>query len=215
MAPYRLVILSSGEGTNLQNLIEHAAQSSGRICIQTVFSDRRSRSLERAKAAGIGAHYLAPDDFSSRNGFDAAMGDAIAACEPDLIVLSGYMRILGAAFVARFESRIINLHPSLLPLYPGLHTHRRVLEAGDSAHGATVHFVTEALDAGPGIIQCRIPVHEADDEDSLAARVHDVECLIFPRAVEWCAEGRVKFARGAATFDDMPLVGPVVVRDEG
>ena len=94
----------------------------------------------------------------SRGEFDAALGDAIAACEPELIVLSGFMRILGAAFVARFEGRIINLHPSLLPRYRGLDTHRRVLEAGDAVHGATVHFVTEALDAGPGIIQCGIPV---------------------------------------------------------
>ena len=215
MAPFRLVVLSSGEGTNLQNLIEHAAQSSDRIRIQAVFSDRRSRSLERAKAAGIAARHLALTEFTNRREFDAALADAIEACEADLIVLSGYMRILGAAFVARFEGRIINLHPSLLPRYQGLHTHRRVLAAGDSAHGATVHFVTEALDAGPGIIQCRIPVHEADDENSLAARVHQVEYLIFPRAVDWCAEGRVRFARGAAILDGMPLVGPVTVRHEG
>ena len=215
MAPFRLVVLSSGEGTNLQNLIEHAAQSSDRVRIQAVFSDQRSRSLERAKAAGIAARHLAPAEFASRREFDAALADAIKACEADLIVLSGYMRILGAAFVARFEGRIINLHPSLLPRYQGLHTHRRVLEAGDSAHGATVHFVTEALDAGPGIIQCRIPVHEADDEDSLAARVHRVEYLIFPRAVDWCAEGRVRFTRGAAILDGMPLLGPVTVRHEG
>ena len=215
MAPFRLVVLSSGEGTNLQNLIEHAAQSSDRIRIQAVFSDRRSRSLERAKAAGIAARHLALTEFTNRREFDAALADAIETCEADLIVLSGYMRILGAAFVARFEGRIINLHPSLLPRYQGLHTHRRVLAAGDSAHGATVHFVTEALDAGPGIIQCRIPVHEADDENSLAARVHQVEYLIFPRAVDWCAEGRVRFARGAAILDGMPLVGPVTVRHEG
>ena len=215
MAPFRLVVLSSGEGTNLQNLIEHAAQSSDRIRIQAVFSDRRSRSLERAKAAGIAARHLAPAEFTNRREFDAALADAIETCEADLIVLSGYMRILGAAFVARFKGRIINLHPSLLPRYQGLHTHRRVLAAGDSAHGATVHFVTEALDAGPGIIQCRIPVHEADDENSLAARVHRVEYLIFPRAVDWCAEGRVRFARGAAILDGMPLVGPVTVRHEG
>ncbi len=215
MAPFRLVVLSSGTGTNLQNLIEHTGKTSGRIRIQAVFSDRRSRSLQRAKAAGIDAHHLAMEDFSSRSEFDAALGDAIEACQPDLIVLSGFMRVLGAAFVARFEGRIINLHPSLLPRYPGLHTHRRVLEAGDSYHGATVHFVTEALDAGPGIIQCGFPVDETDDEASLEARVHDVEYLIFPRAVEWCAEGRVRFAPGTATFDGMPLAGPVAVRYEG
>ena len=122
------------------------------------------------------------------------------------------MRILGEPFVARFSDRIINIHPSLLPRYPGLNTHRRVLEAGDAFHGATVHFVTGRLDAGPGIIQCRVPVLAGDDEASLAARIHQVEYMIFPRAVEWCARGMVQFSDGVAIFDGMPLDGPVSLK---
>ena len=213
-APFSVVILSSGEGTNLQNLIEFASQSNDRVHISAVFSDQRSRSLERAGSAGIEAHYLAAKDFRDRVAYDAALADAIDACEPDLIVLSGFMRILGGAFVARFEDRIINIHPSLLPRFTGLHTHRRAIDAGDAFHGATVHFVTGELDAGPGIIQCRIPVLEGDDDASLAARIHEVEYMIFPRAVEWCARGLVKFSCGMAHFDGMPMIGPVMVKHE-
>ena len=212
--PFRVVILSSGEGTNLQNLVDHAARSDDRICVAAVFSDHRSRSLERARSAGIAAHHLSAKGFADREAYDAALGDAIEACEPDLIVLSGFMRILGKAFVARFGDRIINIHPSLLPKFKGLHTHRRVLDAGDAFHGATVHFVTEALDAGPGIIQCRIPVLAGDDEAGLAARIHEIEYMIFPRAVEWCASGLVKFSGGELTFDGMPMIGPVEVKHE-
>ncbi len=212
--PFDVVILSSGEGTNLQNLIDHAARSHDRIRIAAVFSDHRSRSLERARDAGIAAHHLSAKGFADREAYDAALGDAIEALEPDLIVLSGFMRILGKAFVARFGDRIINIHPSLLPKFKGLHTHRRVLDAGDAFHGATVHFVTEALDAGPGIIQCRIPVLAGDDEASLAARIHEVEYMIFPRAVEWCAGGLVQFTGDEAVFDGMPMIGPVQVKHE-
>ncbi len=209
---FRVVILSSGEGTNLQNLIDHAARSHDRIRVAAVFSDHRSRSLERAREAGIAAHRLSAKGFADREAYDAALGDAIEACEPDLIVLSGFMRILGKAFVARFDDRIVNIHPSLLPKYKGLHTHRRVLDAGDAFHGATVHFVTEALDAGPGIIQCRIAVLAGDDEASLAARIHEVEYAIFPRAVDWCASGLVRFTGDEAVFDGMPMIGPVQVK---
>lgn len=211
---FRVVILSSGEGTNLQNLIDHAARSHDRIRVAAVFSDHRSRSLERARSAGIAAHHLSAKGLANRRAYDAALGDAIAACEPDLIVLSGFMRILGEAFVARFSDRIINIHPSLLPKYKGLHTHRRVLDAGDACHGATVHFVTEQLDAGPGIIQCRIPVLAGDDEASLAARIHEVEYRIFPLAVEWCASGLVEFSGDAVIFGGMPMIGPVRVKHE-
>lgn len=213
-ASYRLVILSSGTGTNLQNLIDYAARSNARIRVSAVFSDQRSKSLERAQVADIPAHHLSAHDFPDRVAYDAALVDAIAAYRPDLIVLSGFMRILGEWFVASFADRIINIHPSLLPRCTGLHTHRRVLDAGDEFHGATVHFVTEELDAGPGIIQCRIPVLQDDDEASLQARVHEVEYMIFPRAVEWCAAGLVKFSGGEALFDGLPMIGPVLVKHE-
>lgn len=214
MTPFRIAILSSGEGTNLQNLIEFAARSEDRIRIAAVLSDQRCRSLERARRARIERRCLPVAEFADRAAFDTALGDAVDAHRADLIVLSGFMRILGGAFVTRFEGRIINVHPSLLPRFPGLHTHRRALDAGDTVHGATVHYVTEELDAGPGIIQGRIPVLAEDDEASLAARVHAVEYRIFPRAVMWCAEGRVEYRGGSATFDGMPLAGPVVVRHE-
>ncbi|MDE0005918.1 MAG: phosphoribosylglycinamide formyltransferase [Rhodospirillaceae bacterium] len=208
------MILSSGTGTNLQNLIDYAARSNDRIRVSGVFSDQRSRSLERARAAEIPAHHLSARDFPNRAAYDAALGDAISAYRPDLIVLSGFMRILGEAFVARFADRIVNIHPSLLPRFPGLHTHRRVLDAGEEFHGATVHFVTRELDAGPGIIQCRLPVFEHDDEASLQDRVHEVEYMIFPRAVELCATGLVKFSDGEALFDGIPMHGPVRVKHE-
>ena len=212
--PYGLVILSSGTGTNLQNLIDYAARSNGRIRVSAVFSDQRSRSLERARAAGIPAHHLSAHDFPNRDAYDVELVDAIVKYQPDLIVLSGFMRILGEWFVASFADRIINIHPSLLPRFTGLHTHRRVLDAGDEFHGATVHFVTEELDAGPGIIQCRIPVLQDDDEASLQVRVHEVEYMIFPRAVELCATGLVKFSDGEALFNGMPMRGPVLVKHE-
>ena len=215
MVPFKIAVLSSGEGTNLQNLIEFAARSNDRIHVVAVFCDQRCRSLTRARDAGIEAHCLEARRFADRAEFDTALGDAIDACDPGLIVLSGFMRILGEAFVARFRGRIINIHPSLLPRYPGLHTHRRVLDSGDTVHGATVHFVTEHLDAGPGILQCRVAVRAGDDEESLAARVHQAEYRIFPRAVAWCAEGRVRFSGDSAVFDDMPMAGPVEVLYEG
>ena len=213
-APYRLVILSSGTGTNLQNLIEYAARSHDRIRVSAVFSDQRSRSLVRARVAEIPAHHLSAHDYPDRAAYDAALVDAIAEYRPDLIVLSGFMRILGDRFVASFADRIINIHPSLLPRFPGLNTHRRALDAGDDFHGATVHFVTEELDAGPAIIQCRIPVLKGDNETSLQARVHEVEYMIFPRAVELCATGLVKFSDGEALFDGIPMIGPVLVKHE-
>ena len=134
--------------------------------------------------------------FASREAFDAALARAIDAYGPDLVLLAGFMRILTDGFIARYDRRLLNIHPSLLPAFPGLHTHRRALEAGVKVHGATVHLVTPALDDGPIITQGVVPVLADDTEESLAARVLDVEHRIYPQAVRWLAEGRIEFVAG-------------------
>jgi len=151
-------VLISGQGTNLQALIR--AQQTGELHsdIRAVFSDRiDAPGLERARQADIDARHLEPADFDDKPAFDAALAREILALEPELLVLAGFMRVLGPDFVETFRGRVLNIHPSLLPRFPGLNTHRRVLAAGDTVHGATVHFVTETLDGGPAVIQYRIP----------------------------------------------------------
>jgi phosphoribosylglycinamide formyltransferase-1 len=141
--------------------------------------------------------------------YDRALASALDACSPALIVLAGFMRILSPEFVAHFGGRVLNIHPSLLPKFPGLHTHRRALEAREAEHGATVHFVTEQLDGGPRIIQARVPVRPDDDEASLARRVQAGEHRIYPLAVEWFCAGRLRFQDGRAWLDGRPLTEPV------
>ncbi|HSG65838.1 MAG TPA: phosphoribosylglycinamide formyltransferase [Gammaproteobacteria bacterium] len=208
----RLVVLVSGEGTNLQALIDAESAEAARYSIVAVLSDRRdARGLERARRAGIPAQHLDPRSYAGRDAFDAALGDAIAAHEPGLIVLAGFMRILGADFVGRFAGRMLNIHPSLLPKLKGLHTHRRALENAETEHGATVHFVTAELDGGPTVIQYRTPVTDDDTEDTLSARVHAGEYIILPRAVGWFAEGRLRLQGASAVLDGKPLLEPVRV----
>lgn len=207
----RVVVLISGEGTNLQALID-AAASGAPFEVVAVFSDRAdARGLERARAAGIEAHHLDPREYADRAAFDAALADAIDEHAPGLIVLAGFMRILSPAFVTRFADRLLNIHPSLLPKFKGLHTHRRVLAEGETAHGATVHLVTPELDDGPPIMQYHIGVRPDDDEDTLAARVHEGEYLIYPRTVELFAEGRIRIDTGRVLLDEETLSSPVRV----
>lgn len=211
----RVAVLISGEGSNLQALIdaEHAGQLGARIV--TVVSNRgAARGLERARAAGIEALHLAPKRGQERADYDAALARLLAPRAPDLIVLAGFMRILGPALVERYAGRMLNLHPSLLPKYPGLDTHRRVLEAGDKWHGATVHFVTDELDGGPAIIQYRLPVRAGDTADSLAERVHKGEHVILPRAVSWFSAGRLRLAGGSVMLDERALHEPVAIGEE-
>jgi phosphoribosylglycinamide formyltransferase-1 len=148
-------------------------------------------------------------DPTARAAYDAALAAAVKECSPSLVVLAGFMRILSPQFVADFAGRMLNIHPSLLPKYPGLHTHRRVLQAREAEHGATVHFVTEQLDGGPPVIQARIAVTAADDEASLAARVQTLEHRIYPLAVRWFCEGRLRCENGRAWLDDRALNEPV------
>ena len=210
----RIAVLVSGEGTNLQALIDRAAagELSGEIC--GVLSDRRAaRGLERARAAGIAAAnvYVKPTQLAD---YDQAMIDALQALEPDLVVLAGYMRILSSHCVRAFGDRMLNLHPSLLPRHKGTDTHRRVLEAGDTHHGASVHFVTAELDDGPPVVQYRLTVGPGDSPESLSARVHAGEHIILPMAVQWFCEGRLQLDNGIVIFDDEPLDTPVIIEEQ-
>ena len=212
----RVAVLISGEGSNLQALIDAARSGQLGARIVTVVSNRgAARGLERARAAGIEALHLAPKRDQERADYDAALATLLAPREPDLVVLAGFMRILGPRFVETYRGRMLNLHPSLLPKYPGLDTHRRVLEAAEEWHGATVHFVTDELDGGPAVIQYRLRVGGGDTADSLAQRVHRGEHLILPRAVSWFAAGRLRLAGASVMLDGRALDAPVSVDEEG
>ena len=211
----RVAVLISGEGSNLQALLDAARAGQLGARIVTVVSNRGgARGLERARAAGIEALHLGAR-AQERADYDAALAELLAPREPQLIVLAGFMRILGPKFVELYAGRMLNLHPSLLPKYPGLDTHRRVLEAGDHWHGATVHFVTTELDGGPAIIQYRLGVRPDDTAESLAQRVHVGEHIILPRAVSWFAAGRLRLEGASVMLDGRALDAPVSVDEEG
>ncbi|WP_341937733.1 phosphoribosylglycinamide formyltransferase [Marinimicrobium sp. C2-29] len=204
----RVVVLISGSGTNLQALIN--ARQAGQLPIDlvAVISNRPGvAGLQRAEAAGIPALTLDHKDFESREAFDRALQELIDRHHPDLVVLAGFMRILTPEFTRHYEGRMLNIHPSLLPRYQGLHTHERVLEAGDKEHGVTVHFVTDELDGGPPVVQARVPVHADDTAEALARRVQAQEHTLYPLAVEWFAKGRLRMESGKAVLDNEPL-GP-------
>ena len=212
----RVAVLISGEGSNLQALIDAARTGKLGARIVTVVSNRgAARGLERARAAGIEALHLGAARGQERADYDAALAALLAEREPELVVLAGFMRILGPRFVEIYRGRMLNLHPSLLPKYPGLDTHRRVLEAADDWHGATVHFVTDELDGGPAVIQYRLRVGGGDTADSLAQRVHRGEHLILPRAVSWFAAGRLRLVGSSVMLDGRALDAPVSVNEEG
>jgi phosphoribosylglycinamide formyltransferase-1 len=201
-----VVVLISGSGSNLQALIDSSRAGDSPVRIRAVISNRADAyGLERAKAAGIDTCVLDHKAFAGREAFDAALVEAIDACEPHLVVLAGFMRILSSDFVRHYAGRLLNIHPSLLPKYKGLHTHQRALEAGDGEHGCSVHFVTEELDGGPLVVQAVIAVRSGDTLDSLAQRVHEQEHLIYPLAVRWFAEGRLRLDAQGAMLDGQPL----------
>ncbi|MBS7689887.1 phosphoribosylglycinamide formyltransferase [Pseudomonas lalucatii] len=206
MAHCNVVVLISGSGSNLQALIDstRAGDQPARIC--AVIANRADAyGLERARAAGIATRLLDHKAFDGREAFDQALIEAIDAFAPQLVVLAGFMRILSPGFVRHYAGRLLNIHPSLLPKYKGLHTHQRALEAGDAEHGCSVHFVTEELDGGPLVVQAVIPVQPGDSPDSLAQRVHEQEHLIYPLAVRWFAEGRLRLGEQGAMLDGQPL----------
>jgi phosphoribosylglycinamide formyltransferase-1 len=208
----RTVVLVSGHGSNLQALVD--AVLAGRVGVRLagVVSDRPGAGgLARATAAGIPASVVDYATAGSREAFATALADRLATLAPDVLVLAGFMRVLPATFVAAWAGRMLNVHPSLLPAYPGLHTHRRALADGAREHGATVHFVTPDLDAGPAVIQYRVHVAPDDTEATLRARVQRGEHRIYPQALAWLAAGRVALRDGAAWLDDRRLEAPVVV----
>ncbi|TWC38672.1 formyltetrahydrofolate-dependent phosphoribosylglycinamide formyltransferase [Pseudomonas sp. SJZ079] len=204
--PCNVVVLISGSGSNLQALLDSipAGDNPARVC--AVVSNRADAyGLERAKAAGIATRVLDHKAFDGREAFDAALIETLDAFEPQLVVLAGFMRILTPGFVRHYAGRLLNIHPSLLPKYKGLHTHQRALEAGDSEHGCSVHFVTEELDGGPLVVQAVIQVQSHDSPTSLAQRVHEQEHQIYPLAVRWFAEGRLRLDEQGAVLDGQPL----------
>lgn len=205
MARLRLGVLISGRGSNLQALIDAAAKPDFPAEIALVISNRADAAgLARARAAGIPARVISPRDHASRDTFEGALDTALAAAGVELVCLAGFMRILGEGFLGRWPDRVINIHPSLLPAFPGLDTHARAIAAGVRFSGATVHVVRAAVDAGPIIIQAAVPVLITDDAEHLAARVLAAEHRIYPAAVRLIAEKRMRI-----------VAERVVIRDPG
>jgi phosphoribosylglycinamide formyltransferase-1 len=207
----KTAILISGSGTNLQAFIDRVASGLLDLELSVVFSNNPDAfGLVRARRAGIPTACIEHGRFANRDMFDRAVADKLDEWQPDLLVLAGFMRILSAGFVAHYAGRILNIHPALLPAYPGLDTHQRVLDAGDEWHGSTVHFVTEELDGGPRILQGRLPVVASESAEELAARVQIVEHQIYPEAAGWVGEGRVEFRNGRTWIDGILAREPLV-----
>lgn len=195
----RVVILISGRGSNMEALLDAGLPAEFAAVIS---NNPAARGLEIARARGLATAVLDHHDFSERGEFDAALAALIDRHHPDLVVLAGFMRVLTEPFVARYTGRLLNIHPSLLPAFPGLHTHRRAIEAGVRIHGCTVHFVTPALDLGPIVIQAAVPVRPDDTEEALAARVLAEEHRIYPQAVRWFCEDRLRLdEKGRVVLD--------------
>jgi len=198
----RVVVLISGRGSNLQAIIRAMQRGEIAIDLAAVISNRpHAPGLGHARAAGIPAEIVDHKDFAERAAFEAALSERIDAYRPDLIVLAGFMRVLSAPFIERYAGRLINIHPSLLPAFPGLRTHERALAAGARIHGATVHFVTAEVDCGPIIAQATVPVLPGDTPDSLAARVLEQEHRLYPRVIGWFADGRLQLVDGQVLLD--------------
>lgn len=195
----RVVVLLSGRGSNFRAILDAGLP----VEIAAVISNRpQAAGLAWARERGLPAVALDHTEFADREAFDAQLADEVERHQPDLVVLAGYMRILSPAFIARFEDRLLNIHPSLLPAFPGLNTHQRALAEGVKIHGCTVHFVTAQLDHGPIVIQAAVPVRADDTPDSLAARVLAQEHRIYPQAVRWFAEGRLVNNCGQVNLQD-------------
>lgn len=202
----RAVVLISGSGSNLQTLIDGQQAGKLPISIEAVISNHAGvLGLKRADANSIPNHVLAHKDFADRISFDEELRQLIDSYQPDLVILAGFMRILTPEFVRHYAGRMLNIHPSLLPKYQGLHTHQRALDNNDVIHGVSVHFVTEELDGGPNIIQAIVPILNDDDVDSLTKRVQAQEHMIYPMAVAWFAEQRLMMKNDIVLLDSEPL----------
>jgi len=207
----KTAILISGSGTNLQAFIDRVADGELQLELSVVLSNKSdAHGLVRAKNAGIPSVVIDHRQFADRDTFDGAVAAKLNQWQPDLLILAGFMRILSSGFVARYSGRILNIHPALLPAYPGLDTHQRVIDAGDKWHGSTVHFVTEELDGGPRILQGRLPVGSPASSNELATRVQAIEHQIYPEAAGWVGAGRVEFRGGNAWIDGVQTDEPIV-----
>ena len=202
-----IVVLISGNGSNLQAIIDnvHADDNVDARIVAVISNQAQAYGLQRAQQAGIETHVIENSRYTTRNDYDNALQDVILSLNPQLLVLAGFMRILSDDFVNHFSGRLINIHPSLLPKYTGLNTHQRVIDAGETHHGASVHFVIPELDAGPLILQAEIPIHDYDTAAELAQRVHTQEHIIYPLAIQWFAEGRIKMHQGKTFKDNKEL----------
>ena len=205
----RLAILISGRGSNMATIARECQQHRVNATVNVVISNKPDvAGLTTAQEMGIQTQVV-PSSKTDRETFESALTATLDAHGPDLVILAGFMRVLTEPFVRRYSGRMINIHPSLLPKYTGLHTHQRVLDAGDAEHGATVHFVTPELDGGPLILQSKVPVKAGDSEATLAARVQATEHVIYPRVIAWIADGRLKWNNGRPLLDGKLLTGPV------
>ncbi|WP_416304880.1 phosphoribosylglycinamide formyltransferase [Neptunicella sp. SCSIO 80796] len=201
-----IVVLISGNGSNLQAIIDQCATNKIAGKITAVISNKPGAyGLQRAEQANIPAHVVDNRDYAERADYDTALMECIDQYQPDLVVLAGFMRILTSDFVEHYHGKMLNIHPSLLPKYKGLHTHQRAIEAGDTEHGASVHFVTPDLDGGPVIIQSRVPVFAEDDADELAQRVQQQERNIYPLVVSWFCAERLMMDQDKVIMDSIPL----------
>ena len=202
----QIAVLLSGRGSNFESLLRSSRTGSLGGDIGLVISNRPAAGgLRIAQDAGIETALIDHQQYPSREAFDRDLAGAIDSISPDLVVLAGFMRILTPEFVARFTGRLMNIHPSLLPLYPGLHTHQRALDNGDSHAGATVHYVTGELDGGPPVLQARVPVNSGDNPDTLAGRVLEIEHRIYPVAVNWHLTDRLTWQDGNLLKDGLPV----------
>lgn len=209
----KIAVLISGSGSNLQAIIDAIAAKSLEAEIVGVLSNKGEvYGLTRAQNAGISTAVISHKDFEGREAFDTAMIARIDGWQPDVVVLAGFMRILTPLFVTHYAGRLLNIHPSLLPKYKGLHTHQRALEAGDAEHGCSIHFVTAELDGGPVIAQAIVPILAGDSETTLTERVHKSEHQLYPQVLSWLSSGRLQFQDGAPWLDQQPLTTPVPLR---
>ncbi len=211
----KIAVLISGGGSNLQSIIDHVEQGHIYANIACVISNKPDAyGLVRAQNANIPTHVIEHKNYASREAFDQELINTLAVYNIKLIILAGFMRILGPTFINEYQGNILNIHPSLLPKYAGLDTHVRAIEAGDSEHGCSVHFVTTDLDEGPLVIQAKVKVENSDSPDVLAAHVLEKEHIIYPLAVKWFCEKRLTFNNSKAYFDNAPLEQAVLLTQE-
>jgi phosphoribosylglycinamide formyltransferase-1 len=213
--PLPVAVVISGRGSNMEAIAQAAQAPGARFEVVRVISDRPTAGgLVRAAARGIPTRIVPVKEFADRAAFDAALAAEIDASGARLVALAGFMRILSAEFVRRFEGRLLNIHPSLLPKYKGLDTHARALAAGDSHHGASVHYVTAELDGGPVVMQGRLRLRAGDTPEAVSARVHEIEHIIYPHVCSLIATGRVEWRGGSVYFDGEPLSEPLIEEND-